>query len=244
MTCIEVGNLLRKLPTLSSPSPRRVIGPWLAALALIGLFGAGASSASGAMIKYEFGGVITSADLSTGVAPGTRFSGTFGFDPDFNPGTATIEGSVTYIFNPLVFGRSDPDTSYLTANVGGTPVLDGRGLDLGVRDTTISPGPPSPPFTSVGLSSENAQVRVELGLTNPSRSVDPTLELPTSFSLGDYPVTKFLVTSLSSGHAETIYEGTIDTLTAVPIPEPGMLALPGLIGVGLALRGLLRRRQP
>src|SRR5215472_17091433 len=50
-------------------------------------------------IRFEYGGVISSADPSTGVAPGARFSGTFAYDPAVRPsGGIMIEGSDQYIY--------------------------------------------------------------------------------------------------------------------------------------------------
>ena len=94
------------------------------------------------MIRYDFGGVIASADPSTGVTPGTRFSGSFTFDPtDPTSPLITIEGS-----NQYLFGRSEnvpnsvADGSGLTLQVGGKTVLaDPGGVQVSVNELE-SPG--------------------------------------------------------------------------------------------------------
>src|SRR5262249_29257467 len=50
------------------------------------------SAAIASPMQYEFGGFITQADPSTGVAPGTHFSGTFAYDPAKLFGGFSIEG--------------------------------------------------------------------------------------------------------------------------------------------------------
>ena len=48
-----------------------------------------------ALMRYEYGGTITSADPSTGITRGSRFSGTFTYDPAGSPSAMMIEGQTT-----------------------------------------------------------------------------------------------------------------------------------------------------
>jgi hypothetical protein len=195
----------------------------------------GGSAARGAVIQYEYGGVITAADASTGVAPGTRFSGTFAYDPEFKPGAIMIEGSTTYDFSFSDKGSSVPDTSRLTLQVGGNSPITGNGLAVGVTDSTGFPGANTgqvPPATLMGVAFMNPELLVGLSFRNSSRSLDPTLALPTSWSLDDFPEANLAVINRASGRGEHLYDGKIDTLTQVP--EPTSLAAFGMTLLGLA----------
>jgi hypothetical protein len=209
---------------------------------LLGLIAglAAAAPAQAAPVAYEYGGVITSADPSSGVTTGTRFTGTFTYDPATDPMPVMIEGNTSYYFGQPINGATD--TSRLTLSVGGNPVFDQGGIGMGVLDTVnYHYTDPFTPSTSVGLMANDSAIRVSLGLTNPTRSVDPTLAIPTSLSLTDFPVAKFQVNSLKPG-ALLLYSGTIDTLTPLNTPEPSTLALSALVGLGLAIRRQRRAR--
>ena len=56
-----------------------------------------------ALMRYEYGGTITSADPSTGITPGSRFSGTFTYDPAGSPSAMMIEGQTTSYYGLLSF---------------------------------------------------------------------------------------------------------------------------------------------
>ena len=80
--------------TSRQSSPRRILGRFAVVASLV----AAGSTAQAAPIRYEFGGRITTADPSTGVAPGTRFGGIFTYDPAAEPPVLMIEGSNQYVF--------------------------------------------------------------------------------------------------------------------------------------------------
>lgn len=194
-----------------------------------------ATSADAALIEHRFGGVITAADPSNGVAPGTRFSGTFAYDPATKPGGIMFEGYHSYDFNYPLSGAPAASPSLLTLEVGGVPVYDRQGLQVNLTNEIAFHSDMS--RTEVRGTSD--QLLVQLALVNPTNSVNSSLELPLALSLGDFPEAKLLVVNRASGKGEHLFEGTIDTLTLVP--EPGVLSLVGLAGIGLAARRIRRR---
>lgn len=188
-------------------------------------------------IRYEFGGVITSADPSAGLAVGTRFDGTFTYDPSapvVEP-TYLIEGQIGY----------SPGASGLTLSVDAHQVFESNSLELVVDygpKYSATPTPQDPAMTKLIIEGMTDQAGVSLTLTNPSRLVFPTSPIPTStFSLSDFPQTHFLLTDRASGSGETLFGGTIDTLLLAPVPEPGTLASVFVMIVAVALRQRLKR---
>jgi hypothetical protein len=190
-------------------------------------------------IRYEYGGVITSADPSTGATSGTRFEGSFTYDPAAQaPATGfTYEGFVGYAMAP--------DRSGLTLNVGGRQVFDANGLGLDVNyGPRFGPTPSAqdPAMTRVSIVGETDQLGVTLRLANLSRSVFSPFPAPTSLSLDDFPDRQLLVIDRASHRGETLFGGTIDTLTPVPVPEPTTLATFVVVLGGMGFRRLTLRR--
>jgi hypothetical protein len=107
---------------------------------------------SAAPIRYEYGGVITAADPSTGVAPGTRFSGTIAYDPAEQPPAMMIEGMNEYFYGlGAHFSGAMADGSGLTLQIGGRTVLANPGGVQAVGDRPC-PGPGPPPGGSESAS--------------------------------------------------------------------------------------------
>jgi hypothetical protein len=233
-----------ELPSRTSHFPRPDAGRCATLLAILLLLTATGSTAKAALIEHQFGGVITFANPSSGVSPGTRFSGTFSYDPDADPVTLLVPGTKTYEFgNPTPSSTSD--TSKLTLSVGGIPLFDGNRLSVGVidtRDPLAGFFHGLPPATTVGISTGNPQYAISLSLKNLSRSLNPGLELPTFLSLNDFPEANLEVIGISSdGRRNNLLAGRIDSLTTVP--EPSLISLLGLTTVGLAVqRGWHRPR--
>ena len=196
-------------------------------------------SARATPITYEYSGVITSADSSTGVAPGTRFTGMFTYDPQ-QP-TGGFSDTADYnrgFFGNAAAGSSGSSTALgetgLSLDVGGHMVASPQGgLEVDVDASSVSGhlgygqarglvGP----FTTVDVyntTGDNEGVSVALELTNPSRAVFGLLSIiPTSsvLTLADFPTATLLVTAGSSDTStQTLYTGTIDSLTVVPEPS-------------------------
>lgn len=231
-------DLLRLTRSLLLNCSRRVA----ASLVVVAGLSLAAPAANASPVAYAFSGVLDAADPSTGAAPGTPFSGTFTYDPAFQPGPLMIEGSTTYMFSNSLLGRSVPDTSRITLNVGGKPVFNEGDLNVGVTDTVnYHYTNPFTPSTNVGIGVVTPNLIMGLDLKSPSRSVDPTLALPTSLSLSEFPVATIELTTRGPNPIVDLYSGTITSLT--PVPEPSVLALPALVGVGLVARRFGRRRS-
>lgn len=182
-------------------------------------------------ISYDFGGAITSADPSTGLAVGSRFDGTFTFDPSA-PVTvhlASTEGQVGY----GMFTNSE-----FTLSAGGQHLFNSTSLGMQVGYPTQIPSPEVPlqEFTTVNILGMTNQLGLTLTLNNPSRVVFLPFPMPTSFSLSDFPQAQLTLVDRASGQGETLLNGTIDTLIPVLAPEPSSLALIVVMLAGLALR--------
>ncbi len=202
------------------------IATWLGTAAV--LFAASTSHA--APIMYEYGGVITSADSSTGVAPGTRFSGMFTYDPEHKTsGTGMGEGFRSYYYGLSYVGRTPTDGSGITLQIGGQTVLANPGgvqVEVSERDypgqQVFNRGVSAPdgPFTRLSVSTENlgAARLIDLEMTNLTRSVFGSLAPPTVLNLVDFPDARLSVHESYYSQSKILYTGTIDTLTVVPEP--------------------------
>jgi hypothetical protein len=214
-------------------------------------------AAHGEPIRYEYGGVITSADPSTGVAPGTRFSGRFTYDPAARPSDGImIEGSNQYISGHSV---NDPgsiaDGSELTLQIGGRTVLaNPGGVQVAVAEIEYpgqwgyrnASGDPANPYTRVSISNENVDggpLQVAVGLMNPTRSVFGSLAPPTSLNLADFPQAQLNVTELTNPGVKTLYTGTVDSLVEIPAPEPAWATVLCLTAIGWFARSLRHQRR-
>jgi len=202
-------------------------------------------------IEYRYGGVITSADPSTGVAPGTPFSGIISYDPARPSGGIGFEG-----YSQVNYGLSEnyPDSvadgSGLTLQIGGQTILANPGgvmvsvsdIDYlgqyGYRDTS---GNPQNPHTTVTISNadvDGGPLQVALSLTNPTRSVSSSLP---ALNLADYPQARLNVAESTNSGSNTLYTGTIDSLVEIPVPEPAFTTLLCLAATGWFAR--MRRHR-
>jgi hypothetical protein len=211
-------------------------------LLAVGLALALAPGSHADVIHYEYSGVISWADPSTGVAAGTPFSGTFAYDPA-SQGGLSIEGLTQYISGyAQTFPNSHPDGSGLTLEVGGTPIYSlAGGVQVGVENFQYAGqyGFAPSPLTSIGITNENVDdgpLTVWLGLTNPNRSLLDSVQLPATLNLADFPqATLDVVGNASAPHSGALYEGTIDTLS-ITVPEPAFVTLLGIVGAGWLAR--------
>lgn len=190
-------------------------------------------------VQYEYGGVITAAGPSTGVAPGTRFDGTFTYDPS----SQVLYPTFVYEGHTGDGIHSEPAAWIL--NVGGHQVFEsnliGIVVDYGPKFSS-TPSAQDPAMTAVSVVGMTDQLGITLKLTNPSRSVFPPTPIPASFSLDDFPERQLWLIDRASHRGETLFGGTIDTLT--PVPEPTTLSSFLVVIGGMALRHRLRRPSP
>lgn len=222
---------------------------------------ANGTASHAAPIRYEYGGVITSADPSTDVATGTRFSGMFTYDPEHKPsGTSADDGFRAYYYGLSHVGvGSVPDGSGMTLQIGGRTVLANPGgvqvlvsereypgqaaYDSEVPGQHVfgdAHGPPAGPYTRYSVSTENLgdPPLVYLEMTNSTRSVFGSLAPPTALNLADFTQARLDVHELHYPGSKTLYTGTIDTLTVVPEP-----AYTTLLCAAAGWLALARRRR-
>jgi hypothetical protein len=206
-----------------------------------------------ALMRYEYGGTITSADPSTGITPGSRFSGTFTYDPAGSPpALSNLDNSTQYFFglSPYLPG-SQADGSGITLQIGGKPVLpDPGGVYVNVTQQDAyrnADGTWSAPSTTVTIGNNNTNGSPLLGLelANPTRWVFQSLAPPSSLNFADFPVAQISAFSSAPGTAgQTLFAGTIDTLQEVPVPEPAWAMLLCLTAAGWLARSARRIRNP
>lgn len=210
------------------------------------------AAALGEPIRYEYGGVITSADDAPYVMAGTRFEGSLTYDPAVSPLTMWTEGMKQYAYgHSNSFPGTGPDGSGLDLRVPGQTLLgDPGGLNLAVYESGYpgqfafhdTQGNPLS-FTRVNISNgdvDQGSILVQLSLENPDRAVLGSLNPPTTLDLADFPKARLSVFK-SSEPSVKLYEGTIDHLEAVPVPESTTLATFGVAIASWAVR--LRRRR-
>ena len=170
--------------------------------------------------RYEYGGVITSADLSTGFVPGARFEGTFTYDPTSQivQPTYMIEGHLGY----GLFGKP----SEMTLSVAGRQVFASDRFGVAVEygpAYVVTPTAEDPARTRVDITGATDRGVATLSLSNPGRSVFPPYPMPTAFSLDDFPLRQFSFVD-PTNHQLPLFSGTVDSLTALQVPEPKALA--------------------
>ena len=209
----------------------RKYAPRAFAWALVLALAPDAAPARAELMRFAFGGAITSADPSSGVAPGTRFSGTFAYDPDSGSSGMHFEGFHQYDFGKSVdWPWSAPDSSGMTLDLGGKSVYAFQG-GLGLLMTGDEPFIGYPRGTGTHVSIGNGSVgdspiRVALDLANPDRAVYPSLAPPSSLDLADFSSATLTVNLGGPGSAG--YRGSLDTITRIlpsPAPEPSTAAL-------------------
>lgn len=230
---------------------RRVDCRWIAAVGLA-ILALAIPAAQAAPIEYHYGGVITSADAGTSITPGTRFDGTFTYDPQTNPRGFGFENYTSY-----EFGTSSnwpalpaPDTSAMSLWVGNDSKYARQGgLNLSVNDVGVN-NPTDPyPRTILDIHSYDTdhKLNIDLVLSNPNRGVFGSLDIPTSINLGDFPNATISVTARDTKDPTTYlnFQGTIDTLNPVNMvttPEPAAIAMwLGLAASALAFQARSRR---
>ncbi len=209
-----------------------------------------------ALMRYEYGGTITSADPSTGITPGSRFSGTFTYDPAGSPSAMMIEGQTTSYYGLLSFPPgAKADGSGITLQIGDKSVVpDPGGVSVTVSEQQYAgqwgyrnaDGTGTGPSTAVTIGNIGTKDGPFLGLelANPTRSLVQSLAPPTSFNLADFPLAQMSVSGRNLGGPASVYTGTIDTLQEVPVPEPPWTTLLCLAAAGWLTRSARRIRNP
>jgi len=158
-----------------------------------------------ALMRYEYGGTITSAASSTGVTPGTRFTGTFTYDPAGSPSAMMIEGQTDSSYGLLALRPGAmADGSGITLQIGGKSVVpDPGGVSVTVTEQQYAgqwgyrnaDGTGAGPSTTVTIGNGWAKDGPFLGLelSNPTRALFQSLAPPSSLNLADFPVAEISV---------------------------------------------------
>ena len=206
------------------------------------------AEARASLIQYNFGGVITSASPSTGVSVGDRFTGTFTYETNDAVPNGSGNGSQSYYFGQYGGFTNPPDASGFTIQVDGKTILDTQGgLGMGLTNVTQPNQPGFPAATQslvgiTGLGQNGSKTSADVQFYNPTASVLPSLGPPTSINLSDFPNSTLYVYGYGNSGSSSnlpVLQGNIDTLTAVPTPEPGTLTIFAIAGWFLRSR---RRR--
>jgi hypothetical protein len=217
---------------------------------LAGLIAIVDAAAQASPISYQYGGVITAASPSTGVAPGTPFSGAFSYDPA-NPSYAIgIEGfSQAYYGLTTTEPGSVAGDAGLTLQIGGQTILANPGGVAIATYETASPGQsgsvdtsgsPASPYTSLVISNslvDKRPLQVALNLRNPTRAL---ADSGNPYNLAEFPGAQLSVTLANDASAAPLYTGTIDSLVELTVPEPAFATLLCLFAIGWFARS--RRR--
>ncbi|WP_337177286.1 hypothetical protein [Paludisphaera sp.] len=223
-----------------------------------------AVAASGAPIRYDFSGTITEAEPSTGLL-GTRFHGSFTVDDAKLPTTVynfpsgPRDGSSHYYFGTLDRSRPEPNGTGLEVRFADGTVVRSDGLWASLS-TMMKPANGDLPIASLLVGSVDSWVDDEAA---PDHSVglllvghDPLAGLndpiPRDITIEDFSEADFQLLGRYVKQAPTvpggmpvegppqIAAGTIDTLSATPVPEPGWTVAALLGAAACAAR---RRRR-
>lgn len=204
-------------------TPRKLLRLLFRCLAVVVVLLSPAASSQASPLSFEFGGVLTHADPSTGAATGTPFTGAVGYDPADS--TVTVNPS----FQTFDFGPS----SSLTIKIGDSTVYSSQGNLHMLRSVSGTDIDISGPQDAAGLNPfitlRHVAVVNRSSLLPPSNiQLDPDGS-QTTFVLhrnpGDVP----------------LYSGVINTLNTVPEPST-LAAFVALLG-GSALRASWKRRR-
>jgi hypothetical protein len=171
------------------------------------------SFASPILIQYDFSGVITSAPASSGMMAGTPFSGSFEYNY-FGVGPVETEGFYT-------FGTGgSPYPSSMSLSIGGQAGFnDSEPMSVSVVYLpAYGSSDTRPPSTTVTIANDHQNDHLlKLTLTNPSRTIKPSLTVPGTLSLSDFTTAQLdYIQKTASGNLE--FQGTITAMTAAPEP--------------------------
>lgn len=195
-----------------------------------------ATAANADPIWYQFEGTITSADASTGITQGSRFTGTFSFDAAVEPTDFMgWDALYTHPYSPPHSGGPG-----MTLSVGGQKLLDHPSLLV-----SSSPDPASPTkltITEPGFGWVNGRAfHTDLALMNPMGVVYGMFGPTSMLSLANFSEAKLMVTDPNS--AQVLFAGTVTSLTATTVPEPASATLVCLVTVGWLASSHRRQRR-
>ncbi|MDG3005172.1 hypothetical protein [Paludisphaera mucosa] len=208
-----------------------------------------AASARGALIRYDFGGSFTEMTASGPWPADPRFTGTLIYDDavPLGPATRDVFGATVRRYESGTHRTSAPvaDGTRLEIRIAGRSVAPiSTGLTGGLT-TRIIDGQPaavmsfnSHPFEASG---GYRGLSIDFQATNPSLFADG--KLPAGLKLPDLASAGISLSGVMYGDfdygSSFMYMGTIDTLTATPVPEPTW-TIAALLGAGLVFRRRFR----
>ena len=200
--------------------------------------------ASAARIRYDFSGTVTDAAFSPGLL-GTRFYGSFTYDDDKPPTSSGTNDPIGYDASYFDYGtldRTSPraDGTGLEVRFADGTTVQSDGLSL-FTNTIMRPANSDQPqawFQARGVDSGRADgtgpdYSVALGFHALKRVIEPGGPIPLDLAVGDFSEAKLYLMGRYIQHPPEWYqepinvdtppqvaEGTIDTLSATPVPEP------------------------
>ena len=135
---------------------RPALGLWILALSL--------PTAQAAPIEFHYGGTITSAGAGTNVAVGSRFDGTFTYDPQANLTPMVYENGRTYTYGQSVGAATTPvDSSAMSLTIGGSSAFSkSGGLAVGLYEVGGNDPYNPNPVTNLTFNSYNSTTKVDL----------------------------------------------------------------------------------
>ncbi|MFV2065714.1 MAG: PEP-CTERM sorting domain-containing protein [Pirellulales bacterium] len=205
----------------------------------------GSPPTQAALVSYNFAGAITTASdplASFGIVTGDPFTGSFTYDTSLGivssgPGNVLYEQPAPIA--PLTFSVTVNGVQYAAANSSAPLRIQVTDNSGGLNDqfvvhtvytgSLVHPLSGSYPFSNMALS-----------LRDSSATIFSSTAIPSSLDLNDFDLVGFslnLSQNLGDPASETLFLGTITSLTAVP--EPGSLML---MLTAISLIRLSRRR--
>ncbi|WP_165248538.1 hypothetical protein [Paludisphaera soli] len=206
--------------------------------------------AQGALIRYDFGGVVTGSPAGA-YAIGDRFTGSLIYDdalPILDDGSDAEGMDHGYYYSGTHrSGGHGADGTGLDIRVGGISIIaPSTGLtgEVSIAKPADAPSTALLTFSSYPRSGSDGQPGAFVGFKGLANSVFHEGDYPTSsLDLSDLTFASVEVESVAgSGYLPylALLHGNIDTLTVTPVPEPAW-TVAAMMGLALAAARLRRR---
>jgi len=198
-----------------------------------------ATASNAAQITYSFSGVLDRVQDDYGFingefSVGNTFNGFFTYQTGAPEASTTIGDPTTAIYSSIIHFNVNVNGYLIEGSPSSLPgylnIWDDRVVGSSVVDafTVSSPLDYSPPISGMGPGTVVAGANVNLFDFTHTASQFGTI-IPTSISLIDYGSPSFSALQLNTDTGESFHlNGTITSLTAVPLPASFILFTSGL----------------